>query len=73
MTTIKNRSWNLLLHCYSNCFSCFVKICVLKNVDIKERIRVVNNYIATQPNRNGEAFASLTFDALIEKWPCQVK
>lgn len=49
------------------------KICVLKNVDIKERIRVVNNYIATQPNRNGEAFASLTFDALIEKWPCQVK
>ncbi len=49
------------------------KVCVPRNVDIKERIRVVNNYIATQPNRNGEAFASLTFDALIEKWPCQVK
>lgn len=49
------------------------KICVPKNVDIKERIRVVNNYIATQPNRTSEAFASLTFDAMVKKWPCSVK
>ncbi len=49
------------------------KICVPKNVDIKERIRVVNNYIATQPNRTSEAFASLTFDAMAQKWPCSVK
>ncbi len=49
------------------------KICVPKVVDIKERIRVVNNYIATQPNRAGEAFASLTFDAMAQKWPCLSK
>lgn len=49
------------------------KICVPKNIDIKERIRVVNSYIATQPTRTSEAFASLTFDALLKKWPCSVK
>jgi len=48
------------------------KICVPKNVDIKERIRVVNNYITTQPNRASEAFASLTFDAMVKKWPCPI-
>ncbi len=49
------------------------KICVPRGVDIKERIRVVNQYIATQPNREGEAFASLTFDAMAQKWPCRGK
>ncbi len=49
------------------------KICVPRNVDIKERIRVVNNYIATQPNRASEAFASLTFDAMVKQWPCSVR
>ncbi len=49
------------------------KICVPKDVDIKERIRVVSNYIDTQPNRAGEAFASLTFDAMAQKWPCRSK
>ncbi len=49
------------------------KICVPKDIDIKERIRVVNNYIANQPNRAGEAFASLTFDAMAQKWPCRSK
>ncbi len=49
------------------------KICVPKDIDIKERIRVVNNYIATQSNRAGEAFASLTFDAMAQKWPCHSK
>jgi Rap1a immunity proteins len=49
------------------------KICVPRGVDIKERIRVVNQYIATQPNREGEAFASLTFDAMAQKWPCRSK
>jgi hypothetical protein len=49
------------------------KICVPRGVDIKERIRVVNQYIATQPNRAGEAFASLTFDAMAQKWPCRSK
>lgn len=49
------------------------KICVPKDIDIKERIRVVNNYIATQPKRADEAFASLTFDAMAQKWPCSVK
>ena len=49
------------------------KICVPKDIDIKERIRVVNNYIATQPNRAGEAFASLTFDAMVKQWPCSVR
>ena len=49
------------------------KICVPKDIDIKERIRVVNNYIATQSNKAGEAFASLTFDAMAQKWPCRSK
>ncbi len=49
------------------------KVCVPRNVDIKERIRVVNNYIATQPNRASEAFASLTFDAMVKQWPCSVR
>ena len=49
------------------------KICVPKNVDIKERAQVVGDYVATQPNRMNEAFASLVFDALVQKWPCSTK
>ena len=49
------------------------KICVPKNVDIKERAQVVGDYVATQPNRMNEAFASLVFDALVQKWPCSPK
>ena len=47
------------------------KICVPKNISIKERVQVIRDYIATQPKRTNEAFASLVFDALIEKWPCK--
>ena len=46
------------------------KICIPKNIDIKGRIQVVRDYIATQPNRMNEAYASLVFDALAKKWPC---
>lgn len=49
------------------------KICVPQNVGIKERVQVVKSYIATQPNRMNEAFASLVFDAMLEKWPCSSK
>jgi hypothetical protein len=49
------------------------KICVPKNIGIKERAQVVRDYIALQPNRMNEAFASLVFDAMIEKWPCSFK
>jgi hypothetical protein len=49
------------------------KICVPKNVDIKERVQVVRDYVASQPNRMHEAFASLVFDAMIKKWPCSFK
>ena len=47
------------------------KICVPKNISIKERVQVIRDYIATQPNRTNETFASLVFDAMIEKWPCK--
>ncbi len=47
------------------------KICIPKNIDIKERVQVVRDYIATQPSRMDEAFASLVFDALFQKWPCK--
>jgi Rap1a immunity proteins len=47
------------------------KICVPKNISIKERVQVINDYIATQPKRTNETFASLVFDAMIEKWPCK--
>ena len=49
------------------------KICAPKNVDIKERAQAVGDYVATQPNRMNEAFASLVFDALVQKWPCSPK
>jgi hypothetical protein len=49
------------------------KICVPQNVGIKERVQTVRSYIATQPNRMNEAFASLVFDAMLEKWPCSSK
>jgi hypothetical protein len=49
------------------------KICVPQNVDIKERAQVVRDYVASQPNRMNEAFASLVFDAMIKKWPCSFK
>ena len=44
-----------------------------QNVDIKERAQVVGDYVATQPKRMNEAFASLVFDALVQKWPCSPK
>jgi hypothetical protein len=49
------------------------KICVPQSVDIKERAQVVRDYVATQPKRMNEAFASLVFDALVQKWPCSPK
>ena len=47
------------------------KICVPKNIGMKERATVVRDYVATQPTRMTEAFASLVFDALVKKWPCK--
>jgi hypothetical protein len=47
------------------------KICVPITIGIQERVIVVRDYIATQPKRMKEAFASLAFDALIRKWPCK--
>ena len=47
------------------------KICVPITIGIEERVIVVRDYIATQPKRMREAFASLAFDALIRKWPCK--
>ena len=49
------------------------KICIPKSVDIKERAQVIRDYVASQPNRMNEAFASLVFDAMIKKWPCSSK
>ena len=49
------------------------KICVPNNMDIKDRLMVVKSYIATQPKRMNEAYASLVFDALAQKWPCSPK
>lgn len=49
------------------------KICVPQNVDIQERTQVVRDYVASQPNRMHEAFASLVFDAMVKKWPCSSK
>ncbi len=47
------------------------KICVPKNIGIRERVMVVRDYVSTQPKRMNEAFASLAFDALVVKWPCK--
>lgn len=47
------------------------KICVPINISIKERVQVIRDYIVTQPKRTNEPFASLVFDAMIEKWPCK--
>uniref|UniRef100_UPI004048B5A5 Rap1a/Tai family immunity protein n=1 Tax=Polynucleobacter sp. TaxID=2029855 RepID=UPI004048B5A5 len=49
------------------------KICIPIAVDQLERINVVRLYVLGQPKRSTEAFASLVFDALHQKWPCVVK
>jgi Rap1a immunity proteins len=49
------------------------KICVPKDVNIRDRLIVVKNYVETQPKRMKEAYASLVFDALAQKWPCSPK
>lgn len=49
------------------------KICIPTAVDQLERLTVVRQYVLGQPNRSTEAFASLAFDALLQKWPCVVK
>ena len=48
------------------------KICIPKSIDIKNRAQVIKNFIATQPNRMNESFASLAYDAMIKQWPCCV-
>jgi len=47
------------------------KICVPADINIQGRVQVVRDYVSTQPNRMDEAFASLVFDAMAEKWPCK--
>ena len=49
------------------------KICVPDNKDVRDRLIVVKNYVETQPKRMKEAYASLAFDALAQKWPCTPK
>jgi hypothetical protein len=49
------------------------KICVPNNMNIRDRLMVVKNYVETQPKRMREAYASLAFDALVEKCPCSAK
>ena len=49
------------------------KICVPNNMNIRDRLIVVKNYVETQPKRMREAYASLAFDALVQKWPCSPK
>jgi hypothetical protein len=49
------------------------KICVPNNMNIRDRLIVVKNYVETQPKRMKEAYASLAFDALVQKWPCSSK
>lgn len=49
------------------------KICAPIDANIKDRIQIVRDYVVTQPKRMDEAFASLAFDAMAEKWPCTVK
>jgi hypothetical protein len=49
------------------------KICVPNNMNIRDRLMVVKNYVETQPKRMKEAYASLAFDALVQKWPCSPK
>lgn len=49
------------------------KICVPNNANIGDRLMVVKNYVQTQPARMKEAYASLVFDALAQKWPCSAR
>ena len=49
------------------------KICIPKTVQQLEKVTVVKHYILGQSKRSTEAFASLVFDALYQKWPCLVK
>jgi hypothetical protein len=49
------------------------KICVPNTMNIRDRLIVVKNYVQTQPQRMMEAYASLAFDALVQKWPCTAK
>jgi hypothetical protein len=49
------------------------KICVPNTMNIRDRLIVVKNYVETQPKRMKEAYASLAFDALVQKWPCTAK
>lgn len=49
------------------------KICVPINVNVRDRLIVIKNYVETHPKRVREAYASLAFDALAQKWPCSPK
>jgi hypothetical protein len=49
------------------------KICVPNDMNIRDRLMVVKSYVDTQPKRMKEAYASLVFDALVQKWPCSPK
>ncbi len=49
------------------------KICVPNGIKMSDRLIVVKNYVQAQPKRMSEAYASLAFDALVEKWPCSTR
>jgi hypothetical protein len=49
------------------------KICVPNDVNVRDRLIVIKNYVETHPKRVREAYASRAFDALAQKWPCSPK
>jgi hypothetical protein len=46
-------------------------LCVPTGVTRGQTVRVVVNYIEAQPKRMDEPFWQLTFEALLDAWPCK--
>ena len=47
------------------------KIAIPSTVSTIERIQIISDYIQKHPQHQLESFASLVFDAMIERWPYQ--
>jgi hypothetical protein len=46
-------------------------LCVPKGVTRGQTVRAVVNYIEARPKRMDEPFWQLTFEALLDAWPCK--
>jgi hypothetical protein len=46
-------------------------LCVPKGVTRGQTVRVVTSYIEARPKRWDEPFWQLTFEALLDAWPCK--